>query len=179
MQKIHTKNSYGLRALPSIAIITFSCASAQAWAIGTENELFQKPLQSEFNKFDIDHNSKLTQKEVAGDADFSGQFKRADDNGDGVLAISEFSAFKSQAQQSRIESYLDDSTVTAKIKAELVKDAGMKGLDISVETYKGQVILSGFVENKEQSQRAMRIASGIRGVQSIKNGLIVKKLGAS
>jgi hyperosmotically inducible protein len=77
-------------------------------------------------------------------------------------------------QQSRIESYLDDSTVTAKIKAELIKDAGMRGLDISVKTHEGQVILSGFVETQQQSRRAMQIASGIRGVVAVKNGLVIK-----
>lgn len=174
MQKIHPINSFGLRALPSIAILTFSCASTQAWAIGTEDTIYQKPLQSEFNALDGDHDGSLTQAEIAGDADFKNHFAVADRNHDGLLVNNEYSTFKSRVQQKRIESYLDDSTVTAKIKAELFKDTGMKGLDISVETYQGQVILSGFVDTRQQLRRAMRIASGIRGVQAVKNGLVVK-----
>lgn len=174
MQKIHTKNSFGVRALPSIAVLTLSCASMQAWAIGTEDEVFQKPLQSEFNKLDSNQDQKLSQQEIAADADFAGHFKQADANSDGALAADEYSTFKSHAQQSRIAAYLDDSTVTAKIKAELVKDAGMQGLDISVKTHEGQVILSGFVETREQSRRAMQIASGIRGVVAVKNALVIK-----
>lgn len=174
MQKIHTKNNFGFRALPSIAVLTLSCASVQAWAIGTEDEVFQKPLQSEFNKLDANHDLKLSQQEIAGDADFAGHFKQADADNDGALAVDEYSTFKSHAQQSRIAAYLDDSTVTAKIKAELIKDAGMKGLDISVKTHAGRVILSGFVDTREQSRRAMQIASGIRGVVAVENGLVVK-----
>lgn len=174
MQKIHTINSFGLRALPSIAVITFSCIGTQAWAIGTEDKIYHKPLQSEFNTLDINRDGKLTQVETAGDADFKGKFALADKNHDGLLMNNEYSAFKSRVQQSRIEAYLDDSTVTAKIKAELFKDTGTKGLDISVETHKGQVILSGFVDTHLQSRRAMQIASGIRGVHAVKNGLVIK-----
>lgn len=173
MQKIHTAHHFGLCALPSIAVLTL-CASAQAWAIGTEDEIFQKPLQTEFNKFDANRDRRLTSEEVAGDADFNGRFKLADNNHDGVLAPDEYSTFKSHAQQSRIASYLDDSTVTAKIKAELIKDAGTDGLDITVETHDGQVILSGFVDTYQQSRLAMQIASGVRGVRAVKNGLVVK-----
>ncbi|HWU82776.1 MAG TPA: BON domain-containing protein, partial [Methylophilaceae bacterium] len=80
----------------------------------------------------------------------------------------------SAAQQKRLELFLDDSAVTARVKAELVKDSGVKGLNISVETYKGEVILSGFVENEAQVRRVVEIASGVRGVQTVKNGLSVR-----
>ena len=173
MLRIHTNNLCHLGAIPSIAAIAL-CASAQARAIGTEDEIFQKPLQSEFNKLDTNHNRLLSQQEATIDVDFSDRFKAADINSDGVLAVDEYNAFKSHAQQARIQTYLDDSTVTAKIKAELIRDAGMHGLDISVETHHGDVILSGFVDNQLQLRRAMQIASGIRGVRSIKNGLVIK-----
>ncbi|HYG13148.1 MAG TPA: BON domain-containing protein [Methylophilaceae bacterium] len=173
MQRIHSNNLFHLGAIPSIAAIAL-CASAQARAIGTEDEIFQKPLQSEFNQLDTNRDHLLSQREAVIDVDFSGSFKTADANGDGALAIDEYNAFKSQAQQARIQTYLDDSTVTAKIKAELIRDAGMHGLDISVETHHGDVILSGFVDNQRQLRRAMQIASGIRGVRTIKNGLVIK-----
>ena len=173
MQRIHSNNLFHLGTIPSIAAIAL-CASAQARAIGTEDEVFQKPLQSEFNQLDTNRDRLLSQREAVIDVDFSGSFKTADANSDGALAIDEYNAFKSQAQQARIQTYLDDSTVTAKINAELIRDAGMHGLDISVETHHGDVILSGFVDNQRQLRRAMQIASGIRGVRTIKNGLVVK-----
>ena len=173
MQRIHTSNLFNFGAIPSIAALALF-ASAQARAIGTEDEIFQQPLQSEFNRLDANNDRRLTQKEAVADTDFSNRFQLADADKDGALAIEEYNAFKSRAQQARIQIYLDDSTVTAKIKAELIRDAGMHGLDISVETRHGQVILSGFVDNHVQMRRAMHIASGVRGVRSVKNGLVVK-----
>lgn len=173
MQKIQS-NNLGLHYLPSIAAITLSCASLHALALGTEDHVFSKPLHTEFKQLDANNDSKLTQKEIADDQDFTKGFSTADRNEDGILAFEEYSRFKSRAQQRRIETYLDDTTVTAKIKAELIRDAGMKGMDISVETYKGEVILSGFVETHQQLRRAMQIASGVRGVTAIKNGLVIR-----
>jgi hyperosmotically inducible protein len=173
MQRIHANHLINLGAIPSIAAIALF-ASTQARAIGTEDEIFQQPLQSEFNKLDADQDRRLSRREVAVDTDLSGRFQQADADQDGALALDEYTAFKSRAQQARIKTYLDDSTVTAKIKAELIRDAGMHGLEISVETHHGEVILSGFVDNHMQMQRAMQIASGVRGVRSVKNGLGVK-----
>lgn len=153
-------------------VLVLPCLSTQAYA-GTE-ALNQSPLEMEFKRLDINHDDRLSREELARDKDFAGNFERADTNSDGVLVADEYGNFKSAAQQKRLELFLDDSAVTARVKAELVKDTGMKGLNISVETYKGEVILSGFVENDEQLRRAVQIASGVRGVQAVKSGLAVK-----
>lgn len=170
--QLHKALSTG--ALTFVATLYFAGAGTPALAIGNADDINQSPLASEFRKLDVNHDNKLTREEAAHDHDLAGSFDRADSNADGVLSSDEYSKFKSAAQQKRLEGFLDDSTVTAKVKAELLKDIGMKGLKISVETYKGQVILSGFVDNDQQLHRAVEIASGIRGVQSVKNSLIVK-----
>jgi hyperosmotically inducible protein len=162
------------RAAATIAAYAISCASFQVLAFGTENDIEQTPLVSEFKKLDINHDSKLSREEAAQDKDLVGKFAQADSNKDGVLNAKEYGNFKSAVQQKRVGTFLNDSTVTAKVKAELLKDVGMKGMEISVETYKGQVILSGFVETDQQIHRAVEIASGVRGVQSVKNSLVVK-----
>lgn len=64
--------------------------------------------------------------------------------------------------------------ITAKVKASLLKDRKVKGLQVNVETYRGTVLLSGFVNEEQQAQRAAEIASGIRGVTAVKNSLMVK-----
>lgn len=64
--------------------------------------------------------------------------------------------------------------ITAKVKAALLKDRKVKGLQVNVETYRGTVLLSGFVNEEQQAQRAAEIASGIRGVTAVKNSLMVK-----
>ena len=50
----------------------------------------------------------------------------------------------------------------------------LKSLKISVKTYRGEVILSGFVENAAMKQKAEQIASNIQGVRLVKNSLVVK-----
>ena len=175
MQKHLLKNkTLQISAAASIAALAFSCANFQVLAFGTENDIEQTPLQSEFKKLDINQDSKLSREEAAQDKDLVGKFTQADNNKDGILDVKEYGDFKSAVQQKHIGTFLDDSKVTAKVKAELLKDVGMKGLEISVETHKGEVILSGFVETDQQIRRAVEIASGVRGVQSIKNSLVVK-----
>lgn len=171
----HANKALSAGALTFVASLYFTSTTIEAFAIGTE-DINQSPLASEFKKLDVNHDSKLTREEAARDHDTAGNgnFDQADSNADGVLSADEYSRYKSGVQQKNLEGFLDDSTVTAKVKAELLKDIGMKGLKISVETYKGQVILSGFVDNNHQLRRAVEIASGIRGVQSVKNGLVVK-----
>ena len=166
-------NKHVMYVFALASIVLMPCLSVPAVA-GTADNLNQSPLETEFRKLDLNHDDRLSSEEVARDKDFTGNFARADTNGDGVLIADEYGNFKSAAQQKRLELFLDDSAVTARVKAELVKDSGVKGLNISVETYKGEVILSGFVENEAQVRRVVEIASGVRGVQTVKNGLSVR-----
>jgi hyperosmotically inducible periplasmic protein len=70
--------------------------------------------------------------------------------------------------------YVDDSTITTKVKAAFLHDDYIKSFDISVETFKGTVQLSGFVDNSEQKSRAGEVARGVNGVKDVKNNLTVK-----
>lgn len=70
--------------------------------------------------------------------------------------------------------YLDSSTTTTKVKASLVDQLGTSGFVIKVKTYKDQVQLSGFVDTPRIKQRAGSIASGVDGVRSVRNDIIVK-----
>src|SRR5262245_34055488 len=70
--------------------------------------------------------------------------------------------------------YIDDSTITAKVKASLVKDPLVKAGQVSVETFKGVVQLSGFVDTRDQADRAVELARAVRGVTDVKNSIIVK-----
>lgn len=160
--------------IATIAALAFSVVSLQVAAVGSKDTINQKPLSAEFKKLDINSDNQLTQEEVAKDKDVSGYFEQADVNRDDILTVDEYANFKSSVQQKRVAAYIDDAAVTAKVKAELIKDAGLDGIDISVETHKGQVILSGFVNNGEQLLRAVHIASGVSGVQSVKNALVIK-----
>jgi osmotically-inducible protein OsmY len=69
---------------------------------------------------------------------------------------------------------MDDSTITAKVKSAILEDPALKVFQISVETFKGVVQLSGFVNSSEVRSRAAVVASRVSGVQSVKNDLLVK-----
>lgn len=69
---------------------------------------------------------------------------------------------------------IDDTVVTTKVKSALLGDPDTKSFDIKVETRKGVVQLSGFVDNQTQADRARSIARGVEGVKSIDDAMTVK-----
>lgn len=69
---------------------------------------------------------------------------------------------------------IDDSVITAKVKAKLIDDPVTKAHQISVETFKGTVQLSGFVDTAASKSRAEVVAKGVDGVKAVKNSLVVK-----
>jgi hyperosmotically inducible protein len=70
--------------------------------------------------------------------------------------------------------YVDDSTVTIKVKAAFVKDPIVKASEVTVETFKGVVQLSGFVNTAAEKIQAGRVAANVKGVTEVKNSIVVK-----
>lgn len=70
--------------------------------------------------------------------------------------------------------YVDDSAITTKVKAELVRDPVVKALQVDVTTFKGVVQLSGFVDNANQKAQAEADAKTVNGVKDVKNNIVVK-----
>lgn len=70
--------------------------------------------------------------------------------------------------------YIDDTVITAKIKARILDEPGLKSAEINVETFKGVVQMSGFVSSQSDINRAAELARGVRGVMSVKNDMRVK-----
>ena len=70
--------------------------------------------------------------------------------------------------------YLDDSVLTTKVQTSILGDSRLKLMQINVETYKGVVQLSGFVDSASASARAVELARTVKGVKSVNNSLIVK-----
>jgi len=71
--------------------------------------------------------------------------------------------------------YVDDSTITAKVKTQLVQAQSLKAFNIGVETMQGTVQLSGFVNTREQKDQAGTIAQGVKGVTGVQNNILVKQ----
>jgi osmotically-inducible protein OsmY len=67
--------------------------------------------------------------------------------------------------------YIDDSIITAKVKAAIFNEPTLKSAEINVETFKGVVQLSGFVRSQSNINKAVEIARSIKGVTSVKNGM--------
>lgn len=70
--------------------------------------------------------------------------------------------------------YVDDSAITTKVKSELLATKGVDSTEISVETFKGVVKLSGFIDNLDMIDTAIRTAQAVNGVKSVTNDMTVK-----
>lgn len=144
-------------------------AAGAVGAAGTD-----APVAPEFRKFDTNRDSYVNREEARKIRDFDRAFSEADDNRDGKLDAAEFT--KAQAIRERLAAgqFVDDSVITAKVKAALLKDPVVSALAVSVETRKGTVVLSGFVDSDSQLRRAQEIAAGVQGVLTVKNALVIK-----
>jgi osmotically-inducible protein OsmY len=91
-----------------------------------------------------------------------------------VMLMVAFVACASTSKQEGAGEYVDDSVITTKVKSLLGEDDFLKSFQISVETYKGTVQLSGFVNSQKAVDKAVEITRSVKGVKSVKNDLIVK-----
>ena len=71
--------------------------------------------------------------------------------------------------------YLDDQTLTARVKSALFADPNVSGFQVNVDAYKGVVSLSGFVDTAAQKSRAEDVARQVNGVRQVQNNLSVRE----
>jgi hyperosmotically inducible periplasmic protein len=159
----------------AIALV-FGVTSIQAATLDADTVRdSQAPMSAEFNKLDTNSNELLTQAEAGNDKLFTAaNFAKADIDNDGTLDQNEYANYKSGAQKKVVKRVASDSVITSKAKANLLAEKGLKSFKISVETYKGEVILSGFVANEAAKTQAEAVVSKIDGVKSVKNSLVVR-----
>ena len=81
---------------------------------------------------------------------------------------------KVDSSMNKVGNFMDDSTITAKVKAALVDHESIKSTDISVKTDQKVVTLSGFVESQAQAEEAVKVAKGVEGVTSVSDKLHVR-----
>jgi osmotically-inducible protein OsmY len=70
--------------------------------------------------------------------------------------------------------YMDDSMITAKVKAAILNEPTLKVAEINVETFKGVVQLSGFAASPDSVTKAAEVARDVGGVKSVKNDILIK-----
>jgi osmotically-inducible protein OsmY len=80
-------------------------------------------------------------------------------------------ACASTSSESSAGEFLDDSVITARVKAALVKDPMVSALDVSVESFKGAVQLSGFVKTAAERDQAVKVANDVPGVTQVFNSI--------
>jgi hyperosmotically inducible periplasmic protein len=92
---------------------------------------------------------------------------------DGVTGVENSVTVK--GSPSTVGTKVDDATVTGRVKSALLADPNIKSLDISVLTFKGEVQLTGFVNDQAQIDQAAQIARAAEGASSVKNELKLKQ----
>lgn len=91
-----------------------------------------------------------------------------------MLVAASLAACASTSTKEGTGEYIDDSVITAKVKASIFNEPTLKASEINVETFKGDVQLSGFVADPSDAQKAVEVARGVKGVTSVKNDVRVK-----
>jgi len=90
------------------------------------------------------------------------------------LMVMSFLGCASTPKQEGTGEYVDDSVITAKVKTAIFNKPNLKVSEINVETFKGVVQLSGFVNSKATENEAIEVARGVPGVKSVKDDMRVK-----
>ncbi|MGZ8254351.1 MAG: BON domain-containing protein [Burkholderiaceae bacterium] len=76
--------------------------------------------------------------------------------------------------QSTTGEYVDDATITTRVKTRFAEDKAVAATRIQVETLKGVVQLSGFAVSEAEKQRAAQIAASVPGVKQVQNAVVVR-----
>ncbi|MBC7182988.1 MAG: BON domain-containing protein [Marinobacter sp.] len=91
-----------------------------------------------------------------------------------AMLLALFAGCASTETSSGTGEYIDDTVITTKVKAAIFNEPTLKSAEINVETYKGEVQLSGFVNSRSDIDTAVRVARGVKGVKSVSNNMELK-----
>ena len=130
----------------------------------------QTPADVTFNGLDKNRDSFVNRDEAKANKRIAKHFGTADANKDGKLSPDEFTKANELAQKD----ILHDTEITTKVKGEFLIAKGIPSTAISVKTEESVVMLSGFVENKDQIAKAIEVAKGVSGVKAVRSSLQVR-----
>jgi osmotically-inducible protein OsmY len=92
----------------------------------------------------------------------------------GLILIATFMGCASTSNRESTGQYIDNSVITTKVKTAIFNEPTLKSLQITVESFKGEVQLSGFVDSAQSVKKADEVARSVEGVVSVKNDLVIK-----
>lgn len=162
------------RTILSVTALAWAIPFAQADDRLGDDKAKPRVGNARFIELDVNADGLLSQTEVKHIRGYAGPFNEADANRDGKLDENEFLKAESLHDRAYAGRVANDSAITAKVKAALLREPRLQSLDVSVETYRGEVLLSGFVKNETQRAKAVKAASTIAGVTGVKDGLLVR-----
>ncbi|MBF0413837.1 MAG: BON domain-containing protein [Desulfamplus sp.] len=93
----------------------------------------------------------------------------------GLLLLAFLSGCSGTHNRTTTGEYTDDASISDEVRAGLLDDPEIKVFQIKVESFKGFVQLTGFVDSAQTSGRATKIAKSVRGVKYVKNSIVLKK----
>lgn len=91
-----------------------------------------------------------------------------------VLATALLAACAATPTQESTGEYIDDAAITAQVKSTLIGDEQVSAMDVGVETFKGIVQLSGFVNSAQEKVKAEELARSVKGVKGVENDIRLK-----
>ena len=154
----------------TIVFLALAFAHVPLWAQPAGEPPAAAAPRADFAALDRNKDGYLSRLEAASDREIAKRFATFDADADGRLSESEY-IYAKQDNDRRI---LRDTALTARVKAALLAEKGIPSLSISVETYEGEVQLSGFVPVPDIASRAGRVTAGVSGVRSVHNNIAVK-----
>lgn len=160
------------RALAAMAGLVCAGVALAAPAAMVLHASAPMPADAKFRARDTNRDGFITKSEVKRYRDYAKAFDEADLNRDGKLSAGEFARAEAIYQRLQAAEYVEDSFITAKVKAALLKE--LKLPDVVVETRRGRVLLTGVVHDKAQRTKAIQVAASVDGVVQVENGLGLK-----
>jgi hyperosmotically inducible protein len=128
--------------------------------------------QVKFRRLDTNHDGFLARSELRRYPVYLKVLEEADLDADGKLSRDEFANAEVVYQRLQAAASIDDSLLSERVRAALGRD--LRAADVSVDTFRGHVLLSGFVTSSVARSKALRAASSVQGVVAVKDGLVVR-----
>ena len=128
------------------------------------------PPRADFLALDRNRDGFISKVEALANQEVQKRFAAFDADKDARLSEAEYTA----AMEDNEKRVLQDSIITARVKAALLAERGIPSFSISVETYEGRVQLTGFVKAADMVSRAGRVTAGVSGVRTVDNNIAVR-----
>ena len=165
------------RTILSVTALAWAIPTTQAGPTAPAAQAGGLPRQVQstgLQKLDADRDGYVSRDEVRALDGYEKGFDEADRNRDGRLDPTEAITAQQLYERGLAARYAQDSWITAKVKAALLREKGLDSMDVSVETLEAEVLLSGFVASADQKRKALLVASRVDGVRQVRDGLAVR-----